>query len=295
MPRALTYVLGPDATLRDALLAVVDIAVVGFLVFRVMRVIRGTRAIAVLLGLAVLGAVYLAAEWTGLFTLSWLLGHFLSASFIFGVIVLFQADLRRALAELGRSSRLLASLSRDDRAVQAETVDAVVKAAVDLARSRVGALVVLERSADLGDVAESGQRLDATLSPELLLAVFHAGSPLHDGAVVVQRGRASAACCLLPLSNVPASQELGTRHRAAIGLSEEVDAAVVVVSEERGEISVALDGTLHRALDERGLRALLHGLLVPPRRPGAGGLLDRLAQVRSGAPERGKEAPHAKL
>jgi diadenylate cyclase len=295
VPHALTYVLGPDATLRDALLAIVDVAVVGFLVFRLMRVIRGTQALAILLGLAVLGAVYLGAEWTGLFTLSWLLGHFLSASFIFGVIVLFQADLRRALAELGRSSRLFASLSRDDRASQAETVDAVVKAAVELARSRVGALVVLERSADLGDVADSGQRLDAALSPELLVAVFQLGSPLHDGALVVQRSRAAAAGCLLPLSSEPAAQELGTRHRAALGLSEELDAAVVVVSEERGEISVALDGTLHRGLDESGLRALLHGLLVPPRRPGAGGLVERPAQIRTGAPGRGKEAPHAEL
>jgi diadenylate cyclase len=292
---ALRYLLGPDATLRDGLLALVDVAVVGFLVFRVLRVIRGTRAVAILLGLAVLGVVYLGAEWAGLFTLSWLLGHFLSASFIFGVIVLFQADLRRALAELGRSSRLLAALMHDDRAAQAGMVDAIVRSAVELARRRAGALVVLERSADLGDIADSGLRLDAALTPELLLAIFNAGSPLHDGAVVVQRNRAAAAGCLLPLSNEPAAQELGTRHRAALGLAEEVDAAVVVVSEERGEISVALDGTLHRRLDETGLRALLHGLLVPPRRPGSGGLLERLAQIRTAAAARGKEAPHAEL
>lgn len=290
----LTYLLGPGATLRDALLAVLDVAVVAFLVFRVLRVIRGTRAIAVLLGLVVLGAVYLVAEWAGLFTLSWLLGY-LSASFIFGLIVLFQADLRRALAELGRGSRVLASLTRDDRALQVGLVDAVVKAAVELARSRLGALVVLERSADLGDIADSGLRLDAAITPELLLAIFGAGSPIHDGAVVVQRSRVAAAGCLLPLSIEAAAQELGTRHRAALGLAEEVDAAVVIVSEERGEISVALDGALHRRLDETALRALLHGLLVPPRRPGAGGLLDRLAQIRTAAGERGKEAPRAEL
>ncbi|HEY6001235.1 MAG TPA: diadenylate cyclase CdaA [Anaeromyxobacter sp.] len=295
MAHALRYLLGPDATLRDALLALVDVAVVGFLVFRVLRVIRGTRAVAILLGLAVLGVVYLGAEWTGLFTLSWLLGKFLSASFIFGVIVLFQADLRRALAELGRGSRLLAALTHDDRAAQVGLVDAIVKSAVELARRRAGALVVLERSADLGDIADSGLRLDAALTSELLLAIFNTGSPLHDGAVVVERGRAAAACCLLPLSSEPAAQELGTRHRAALGLAEEVDAAVVVVSEERGEISVALDGTLHRGLDETALRALLHGLLVPPRRPGSGGLIDRLSQMRSAAASRRKEAPHAEL
>ncbi len=294
MSHVLTYLIGPGATPRDALLAVLDVAVVAFLVFRVLRIIRGTRAIAVLLGLVVLGAVYLVAEWAGLFTLSWLLGY-LSASFIFGLIVLFQADLRRALAELGRGSRLLASLTRDDRALQVSMVDAVVKAVVELARKRVGALVVLERSADLGDLADSGLRLDAAITPELLLAIFGAGSPIHDGAVVVQGSRVAAAGCLLPLSVEAASQQLGTRHRAALGLAEEVDAAVVIVSEERGEISVALDGVLHRRLDETALRALLHGLLVPPRRPGAGGLLDRLAQIRTASGARGKEAPRAEL
>jgi diadenylate cyclase len=295
VPHALTYLLGPDATFVDALLALVDLAVVGFLVFRVLRMIRGTRAVAVLLGLAVLGAAYVAAEWTGLFTLSWLLGHFLSASFIFGVIVLFQADLRRALADLGRGSRLLATLTRENRDAAVGMVDAVVNAAVELARGRVGALVVLERTADLGDVVDSGLRLDAAITPELLLAVFNPGSPLHDGAVVVQGSRLVAAGCLLPLSSEPAAQELGTRHRAALGLAEEVDAAVIVVSEERGEISVALDGVLHRHLDETGLRALLHGMFVPPRRPGGAGLLDRLAQVRPGTGARGKETPRAEL
>ncbi len=294
MHQYLTYLLGPDASARDAALAVVDVAVVGYLCWRVLRIIRGTRATAILFGLFLLGLAYLAAEAAGLLTLSWLLGHFLSYSFIFGVIVLFQADLRRALAELGRSSRLLSTLARDDRAAQLGTVDAVVRAAVELARRRVGALVVLERTADLGDLADSGLRLDAAVTPELLLSVFLPASPIHDGAVIVQGSRAAAAGCVLPLSAAPASQELGTRHRAALGLAEEVDAAVVVVSEERGEISVALDGTLHRGLDEKRLRALLHGLFVPPRRPGAGGLLDRIAQLRRHAPA-GKGEPRAAL
>ncbi len=280
LQRLLTYLLGPDATWRDAALAAVDVAVVAYLVYRVLRIIRGTRAVAILFGLFLVGLAYLAAEWMGLVTLSWLLGHFLSYSFIFGVIVLFQADLRRALAELGRGSRLLATLTRDDRATQLGTVDSVVRAAVELARRRVGALVVLERTADVSDVADSGLRLDAAVTPELLVSIFLPHSPIHDGAVIVQGSRLAAAGCLLPLTARPQAQELGTRHRAALGLAEEVDAAVVVVSEERGEISVALDGELHRALDERALRALLHGLFVKPRRPGAGGLLDRIAHLR---------------
>lgn len=287
MRELLTYLLGPETTAHDAVLAVVDVAVVAYLVWRVLRIIRGTRATAILFGLFLLGLAYLVAEWAGLLTLSWLLGHFLSASFIFGVIVLFQADLRRALAELGRSSRLFSTLAHDERAAQLGTVDAVVRAAVELARRRVGALVVLERSAELGDLVDSGLRLDAAVTPELLLAVFLPTSPIHDGAVVVQGARAAAAGCLLPLSAAPAAQELGTRHRAALGLVEEVDAAVVVVSEERGEISLALDGTLHRGLDEKSLRALLYELFVPPRRPGAGGVLDRLTHL--GRPPHGEK------
>ena len=267
MHSVLTFVLGPDATLRDALLAALDVALVAFLCFHALRVIRGTRATAILVGLLVLALAYVGAESAGLLTLSWLLGHFLSYSFIFGVIVLFQADIRRALAELGRSSRLLARLARDDRMAQHGTVDAIVKAALELARRRIGALVVVERTADLGEVVSTGVRLDAAVSPALFLTVFQPQSPIHDGAAVVQRSRVAAAACLLPLSSAPTDPELGTRHRAAIGLVEETDAVVVVVSEQRGEISVAHEGTLHRRLDESSLRALLHGALVGADRP----------------------------
>jgi diadenylate cyclase len=183
------------------------------------------------------------------------------------------ALLRRALAELGKGSRWLGLLGRDPQAVRRGAVDAVVRGALELSRKRVGALVVLERSADLSEVIESGLRVDGAVTPELLLSIFIPGGPLHDGAVVVQGARLAAAGCLLPLSAAAQPHELGTRHRAALGLAEEVDAAVVVVSEERGEISVAVDGALIRHLDEPGLRALLHGALGTARAgvsPGAG-------------------------
>ncbi|BDG06347.1 diadenylate cyclase CdaA [Anaeromyxobacter oryzae] len=292
MHRALVYLLGPDATLADAVLAVVDVGVVSFLVYRLLRLIRGTRAVPILFGLCLVGLAYVVARSIGLETLSWLLGHFLSYSFIFGVIVLFQSDIRRALAELGRGSRLLAAFASDERAAQLGAVDAVVKGAVELARRRVGALVVLERTADLSDVVDTGLRLDAAISPELLVSVFQPPSPLHDGAAVVQNARLAAAGCLLPLSAASTPQELGTRHRAALGLAEEVDAAVVVVSEERGEISVALDGRLHRALDEKGLRTLLHALFV------TGGRADASAAAggRAGSATRtGREGSRAAL
>jgi diadenylate cyclase len=183
------------------------------------------------------------------------------------------ALLRRALAELGKGSRWLGLLGRDPQAVRRGAVDAVVRGVLELSRKRVGALVVLERSADLSEVIESGLRVDGAVTPELLLSIFIPGGPLHDGAVVVQGARLAAAGCLLPLSAAAQPHELGTRHRAALGLAEEVDAAVVVVSEERGEISVAVDGALIRHLDEPGLRALLHGALGTARAgvsPGAG-------------------------
>ncbi|HSD18790.1 MAG TPA: diadenylate cyclase CdaA [Anaeromyxobacter sp.] len=297
MHSVLTFLIGPGATAGDALLALVDVAVVAFVCYHVLRFIRGTRATAILVGLSLLGLAYAGAEGAGLATLSWLLGHFLSYSFIFGVIVLFQADLRRALAELGRSSRLLrlvARLGQDDRAAQLGVIDAIVKAALELARRRVGALVVVERSADLSDVVGSGRRLDAAVSPELLVAIFQPASPIHDGAAVVQGSRVAAAACLLPLSAAPVAPELGTRHRAAIGLAEEVDAAVVVVSEERGEVSVALDGALHRALDEKALRAILFGAFAGSERGGKGGFLAR-ARARAAPAPAGGGKPRAAI
>lgn len=287
LPAFIPYLLGPGSTWRDVGLAVVDVGVVGYLVYRVLLLIRGTRAVQVLVGLFVLGIGYLGSQWANLVTLNWLLGHFLSYSFIFGVIVLFQADIRRGLAQLGRG-RFLSDLAGDERKAQLGVVDAIVRAAGELSRRRNGALVVVERAGDLDDVVESGVKLDAACTTELLLALFHPGGALHDGAVVVQRGRVAAASCLLPLTATPTGRDLGTRHRAALGLAEEIDAAVVVVSEERGEISLAVDGALHRGLDEAGLRLLLVTLMAPEPRRGALGLLARLGRspVRRAAEKR---------
>lgn len=263
VPEILQYLIGPGTSWRDVARALLDVAVVGFILHRALLLIRGTRGIQVLVGLLLVGLGYLASQWANLATLNWLLGHFLTYAFLF-IIVLFQADLRRGLASLGRS-RLLAALAPEERRAQAETIEAVTRAVLDLARRRRGALVVLERAADLEEVVATGVRLDAVVSEELLLALFHPGGALHDGAVVVRRGRAAAASCLLPLTAEPQARELGTRHRAALGLAEEVDAVVVVVSEERGEISLAVDGELHRGLDESRLRATLARLLLPAR------------------------------
>ncbi|HTT69950.1 MAG TPA: diadenylate cyclase CdaA [Anaeromyxobacteraceae bacterium] len=264
MPQTVQYLLGPGATWRDLARSAVDVAVVSYLIYRALLVIRGTRAIQVLLGLLVLGLGYLVSQWANLVILNWLLGHFLTYSFIFGVIVLFQADIRRGLASLGRR-RFLTAFAPEERRLQVGAIEVVARAAFELSRKRQGALIVVERAADLGEVVESGVRLDAELSYELLLALFQPGGALHDGAVILQRGRVAGAGCILPLTALP-MRDLGTRHRAALGLAEEVDAAVVVVSEERGEVSLAVEGRLHRGLTEGALREHLVRLLVPPRR-----------------------------
>jgi diadenylate cyclase len=243
VPGALQYLLGPDTTWRDVGLAVVDVTVVGYLVYRALLLIRGTRALHVLIGLLLLGVGYLVSQWADLVTLNWLLGQFLSYTFIFGVIVLFQSDIRRGLAQLGRGT-FLAGAAGEETGADSDVVDAVVRGAVELSQHRRGALVAIERLGDLSELAETGVRLDAAVSQELLLAIFQPGGALHDGAVVIQGQRIAAASCLLPLSSSSLLKDLGTRHRAALGLAEEVDAAVVVVSEERGEISIAVDGAL---------------------------------------------------
>jgi diadenylate cyclase len=289
VPGVVQYLLGPGSTWREAAVAFLDVAVVGFLVYRVLLLIRGTRAIHILVGLFLLGIAYLGSQWANLVTLNWLLGHFLTYSFIFGVIILFQADIRRGLASLGRGS-FLDGLALDDHQLQAGVVEAVTHAAADLSRRRRGALIAVERSADLGEILETGVKLDAAPSAELLMSLFHPGGALHDGAVVIQRGRVAGAGCLLPLAASPRLRDLGTRHRAALGLAEEVDAAVVVVSEERGEISLAVDGSLHRGLDEGALRQLLGRLLAPPQPRGMAALFARLARPDRRRPEDRREA-----
>jgi diadenylate cyclase len=284
VPALVRYLLGPGSNWRDGALAFADLAVVGYLVYRVLLLIRGTRAINVLVGLFLLGIGYLVSQWANLVALNWLLGHFLSYSFIFGVIVLFQADIRRGLAHLGRGN-FLVGLSSDERHVQVGVVDAVARAAVELSRGHRGALIAIERIGDLSEIVETGVRIDAAPSAELLLALFYPGGALHDGAVVLQRGRVAAARCLLPLTASPKLRDVGTRHRAAVGLAEEVDAAVVVVSEERGEISLAVEGALHRGLDEGALRRLLAQVLAEPEPRGLAGLLARIARPPREPPE----------
>lgn len=238
-----------------------DILLVAFIIYRLILLVKGTRTVQMLLGLAMLLIVYVASQVAGLFTLNWLLDNFLS-SIILVIVVIFQNDIRRALVHMGRNPFFAGHSLREEDQV----IDELVKGCTSLAARRFGALIVIERETGINDFLEIGTELDAKVSGNLLSAVFHPQSPIHDGAAVIQRGRLSRAGCFLPLTQNPnVSLHLGTRHRAAIGLTELVDAVVIVVSEETGKVSVVIAGKMTRALDPITLRKVLKRLLEPQR------------------------------
>lgn len=241
------------------LLDTLDVGLVAFIIYRIMLLIKGTRAVQMLFGLAVILIVYVGSQLSGLYTLHWILDNFLS-SIILVIVVLFQEDIRRALIHVG-ANPFFADLSyREETAVMSE----LVKACVNMANKRIGALIVIERETGLKDFLEVGVEIDAKVSSDLITSIFLPYSPIHDGALVLQQGRLKRAGCFLPLSQNPdISKNLGTRHRAAIGLTELVDAVVIVVSEETGKISIVVGGRITRDLDSTALTRVLKRLLEP--------------------------------
>ncbi len=230
-----------------------DILVVSILIYEVLKLIKGTRAMQMAVGAAVLVAMFYGSRWGRLDTVNWLIRNFLG-SIVFAIIVLFQADIRRALAHLGRAPFF-------------RYFELVVAASL-LSAQRIGAIIAIERQVGLRNYIEGGIALDAVLTYDLLLSIFQRTSPLHDGAAIVQNDRVAAAACFLPLTiNPRLSKELGSRHRAAIGLTEENDAVAIVVSEESGKVSMVVDGQIERGLGIDELRARLR-LLVLHRRAG---------------------------
>lgn len=239
----------------------IDILVVTAAIYWLLLLIRGTRAIQILVGLIVLIGLALASELFQFATVGLLLENFLSSAVLI-IIVLFQHDIRRALARVGRG--FFPSVSAQEESLLLEEV---VRAAQTLAQKRVGALIVLERESSLTDQIEAGVSVDAEISKELLLSIFVPASPLHDGAIIVQDGRLTSAGCILPLtlrSDIP--EGVGTRHRAAIGITEETDAVVIVISEETATISVVMGGDMLRNLDGPRLRVVLRDILAGERR-----------------------------
>ena len=244
----------PEVSWSDVL----DIAVVSFLIYELLLLIRGTRAAQMALSGAFLLGLYFLSQWLQLETVNWVIRN-LAGYVVFAIIVLFQSDIRRALAHFGRGP----FLRYFERSASAEeTIEELVVATTTLASRRVGALVVIERQIGLRNYIEGGIPLDATVTYDLLASIFQPGSPLHDGAVIVQGDRIAAAACFLPLSvNPRVSRDLGTRHRAAIGITEENDAVSIVVSEETGTISLVRGGELERGLNADLLRSRLRLLL----------------------------------
>jgi diadenylate cyclase len=233
--------------------AVLDIGVVAFIIYQALLLIRGTRAVQMALGLTLVIAFFYLSSWSQLATLSWLLQNTLSYLFI-AVVVIFQSEIRRALAHFGKTS-ILSGFSSVNRI---EFYEEIVLATTTLAGRRTGALIVIERDIGLKNYIESGIGLDSLVSYDILITVFDTSVPLHDGAVIIRNGRIAAAACFLPLTvNPRLSKGLGTRHRAAIGVTEETDAVAIVVSEENGSISFANDGQIERFIDADGLRQRL--------------------------------------
>jgi len=248
-----------DVFANIRLLDLLDISIVAFIIYRIILLIKGTRAVQMLLGLAVILAVYLASRVGDLHTLNWFLSNFLS-SIILVIVVIFQNDIRRALMHVGRNP-FFGSMSYQE---ESELIEELVKASVALGNRKIGALIVVERETGINDILESGVEINARVSSELIRSIFMPTSPIHDGALVVQQGQLKMAGCFLPLSQSgDISKALGTRHRAAIGLTELADAIAIIVSEETGKISVAVNGGITRNLDATSLKKVLGRLLEP--------------------------------
>lgn len=240
-------------TVLTVLVSAADILVVAYMIYRVLLLIRGTRAQQILVGLGLIALAFFGSKLFHLKTLSWILDNFIS-SFVLIVIVVFQHDIRRGLSRVGKRP-VFEAIAYGQGAF---LVDELTRAAEALAKDRIGAIILVEREADLGELAETGIRVDARISTGLLMQMFIPPGPLHDGAAIIQQGRISAAAVFLPLTQNPRlDPSLGTRHRAAVGATEEVDAIAIVVSEERGQVSVAEGGTLTRDLDATMLRKVL--------------------------------------
>ena len=240
---------------------IIDIVVVAMLIYWLLVFIKGTRAVQMLTGLAILLLGFVVSDKLEFLTLRWLLSTFLS-SIILVIIIIFQSDIRRVLTQVGKGTFFRGSQER------LQLIEEVSRAAISLGSKHIGALVVLERSTGLNDHTETGTALDARVSRDLLISIFHTSSPLHDGAVVIQKGRISAAGCFLPLTSNPlVDRSYGTRHRAAIGLTEETDAIVILISEERGQVCIVENGLVGPSLDKATLDVRLRELLSSQNLP----------------------------
>jgi diadenylate cyclase len=238
-----------------------DIFLVSLILYRVLLIMKGTKAARILTGLVFLLMAFVLSKYLGLYTVDWIIQS-LWAQIVLAVIILFQPEIRKTLAQMGEA-RFLPSLTT---AEELRSLEEIVKASVALANRKIGALIVIEKETDLKDFIEMGTQLDAKVSRELLLSIFHPTSPIHDGAIIIRGNRVVAAGCFLPLTlSAEISKAFGTRHRAGIGLTEETDAVVIIISEETGSITTAVGGKLQKNIDITVLRDFLNENFVKPQ------------------------------
>ena len=247
----------------------VDVAILAVLIYSMIKLVIHTRSNSLFKGIAVVLIMAWIAGILGFNAVSWLLNQIISMGLLV-VVILFQPEFRRGLDQIGRSRfmrRMFGPIGRREEVEQVEKpVSEIVRAMNDMARKKIGALIVVERMTGLGDVIETGTRVDAEISAPLIENIFEPNTPLHDGAMIIRNRRINAAACILPLSSDPSiSKDLGTRHRAGIGITETTDAVSLIVSEETGIISMAREGRLTRHLDARSLNILLTELFTPER------------------------------
>jgi len=232
---------------------ILDILLVTTILYRVLLIIKGTKAAQMLIGIGVLFVALLFSKYVGLYTIDWIIQS-LWAQIVLAVIILFQPEIRKTLAHMGEA-RFLPSFAS---AEEMRSIEEVVRASVALASRQIGALIVIEKETSLNDFIEMGTQLDAKVTHELLLSIFHPTSPIHDGAVIIRGNRVIAAGCFLPLTlSIDISKAFGTRHRAGIGLTEETDSVVIIVSEETGRITTAIGSKIEKNVDMGSLRDFL--------------------------------------
>ena len=248
---------------------IVDVAILAVLIYNVIKLVIHTRSNSLFKGIVLLLILAWLSGMLRFSAVSWLLNQIISMGLLV-LVILFQPEFRRGLDQLGRSKFIRRMFGSSDKLKEEEKaerpVTEIVHAMSDMSRKRIGALIVIERLTGLGDVIESGTRIDAEISAPLIENIFEPNTPLHDGALIIRNRRINAAACILPLSEDPSiSRDLGTRHRAAIGITESTDAVALIVSEETGIISMAREGRLTRHLDVRSLSILLTELFTPER------------------------------
>lgn len=251
-----------DSTWQDWLKDLIDVGIVSFIIYKLILLVRGTRAVQLLKGIFVLIAIWAISTWLNLYTLKWLMNQMFTLGIV-TIIILFQPELRRALEQLGRGN-LFARSNNPEKTALSEQIDEIIRSVQHMAKRKIGALIVFERQTGLSEMVESGIAMESRITSELLINIFTPNTPLHDGAVIISGHQLSAAACYLPLSENPfISKELGTRHRAAIGVSEVSDALAVVVSEETGQVSLSLNGMIVRDINEESLISKLFEELTP--------------------------------